>query len=83
MSREYDRLRASRVAVRRQLNEARRAETAARLALRRTRITDPPDMVAATQRQYATAQEAVEVATLALDAIQRDLHALALTSMTH
>lgn len=78
----FDALRAVQRDLRRQLREAQRAAREARLSVRRTKITDPPEVVEAARRHFAAGQEAVENATKELEAIQRERHALSLQRLT-
>lgn len=79
---QHDALRAVQRDWRRQFRDAQRAEREARLRVRRAKITDPPDVLLAVRRDYAAAQEAVEAAARELQAVQRELHEVALKRMT-
>ena len=59
-------LRSTRRRIRLQLRDAQRAERLARLAMRRTKMTDDLAMLAQVRHQHAAAQEAVEALTVEL-----------------
>ena len=78
----YDALRARQRDRRLQLRDAQRVARAARLRVRRTKITDPPDILLAVRQHYDAAQDAVEAATNDLQTVQRELHDIALQRLT-